>query len=82
MIRSIITRTGQTRTRANRNLPSSSVACAESREHFLAALFNRKTKEVCEELIKNAMLKGPDEHKRQFIEKAWWITRADWANYG
>lgn len=64
----------------DRNLLSSSPLCVESQKHLLAALFNRKTKEGCEESIKNTILKAPDQRKKLYIEKKWWNTQANWAN--
>ncbi len=50
------------------------------REHLMAALYNRKTKPGCEESIQAAINAAP-EHRRSYVEKEWWSTRAEWANY-
>ena len=50
------------------------------REHLMAALYNQKTKPGCEESIQ-AAINAALEPRRSYIEKEWWVTRAEWANY-
>ena len=52
----------------------------KTREHLLAALYNRKTKPGCEESITAALDAAP-ANKHSYVLKEWWNTRADWANY-
>ena len=52
----------------------------QCREHLMAALYNQKMKPGCEESIQ-AAIKAAPEHRQNYIEKEWWKTRADWANY-
>ncbi|SLM33896.1 MULE transposase domain, partial [Lasallia pustulata] len=50
------------------------------REHLMAALYNRKTKPGCEESIQAAINVAP-RHRQSYVEKEWWETRVEWANY-
>ena len=50
------------------------------REHLCAALYNRKTKPGCEESIQAAIKEAPPK-RQSYVEKEWWDTRAEWANY-
>jgi hypothetical protein len=54
--------------------------CKRSREHLLAALYNRRTRKGCEDSVQAAIDAAPKTH-RTYIEKEWWATMADWAHY-
>ena len=47
----------------------------------MAALYNQKTKPGCEESIQ-AAINIALKHRRSYIEKEWWVTRAEWVSYG
>lgn len=47
------------------------------REHFMAALYNRKTKLGYEESIQSA-IQAASPRQQQYLQKEWWNTRADY----
>lgn len=54
--------------------------CKKARKHLYDALYFRKTEPGCEDSISKALIAAPKE-KRDYIEREWLQTRAQWANY-
>lgn len=46
----------------------------------VAAPYNWKTKAGCKESIQSAIKEAPSVQRR-YVQKEWWDTMADWANY-
>jgi hypothetical protein len=55
-------------------------AFTTTRKHLAAALYHRRTRAGCEESIQ-AALRAVPRSRYNYLEKGWWKTRADWANY-
>ncbi len=49
-------------------------------EHLMAALYNQKTKLGCEESI-CAAINTASPRQKSYLEKKWWNTRTDLADY-
>jgi len=52
----------------------------EAKRHLVAALCNRKTSIGCDESI-NAAINAAPQDQKEYINKEWKATKAQWANY-